>query len=78
MSSDLSEGVRARSTADGTLVSTGFSRRTGRAWAGLEIVAFVVVPVLVLVAVATTTVLVTERTPWPTRSGAPPASPSCC
>ena len=61
MSSDLSEGVRARSTADGTLVSTGFSRRTGRAWAGLEIVAFVVVPVLVLVAVATTTVLVSER-----------------
>lgn len=39
----------------------GFLRRPGRAWAGLEILAFVVVPLVVLVAVAAATVLVSER-----------------
>jgi two-component system, NarL family, sensor kinase len=37
------------------------SRRSRRTWAGLEILAFVVVPLLVLVAVAATTVLLSER-----------------
>jgi two-component system NarL family sensor kinase len=36
-------------------------RRSRRTWAGLEILAFVVVPLIVLVGVAATTVLVSER-----------------
>lgn len=54
-------GRTARQPREDLLARSGATRRSGRAWAGLEIVAFVVVPLLVLVAVAAATVLVSER-----------------
>jgi signal transduction histidine kinase len=59
MSSDLARATRTAPA--GGVAPAGITRRTRRAWAGLEILAFVVVPLLVLVAVAATTVLVSER-----------------
>ena len=59
----MSAGLEQRPPASVTpLRDTGVAaRRSRRTWAGLEILAFVVVPLLVLVTVAATTVLVSER-----------------
>ena len=59
----MSAGLEQRPPAPvSTLLDTGTAaRRSRRTWAGLEILAFVVVPLVVLVAVASMTVLVSER-----------------
>jgi signal transduction histidine kinase len=59
----MSLDARTRPSTEGSggAPPRALSRRRHRTWAGLEILAFVVVPLLVLVAVAAATVLVSER-----------------
>jgi signal transduction histidine kinase len=54
-------GLTARKPSDSVPPGDRPLWRSHRTWAGLEIVAFVVVPLLVLVAVAAATVLISER-----------------